>query len=195
MIKYVFENYNSKSVLKTKSKGKKVKRVRHNVIKKRTRNILILVLCIYALIGIVFFFYVRQVQSDFTEEITVEINGTTTSVLKMGELNLKPSESRDYAVNLKSKSDGEYKIDLNFSETTDGKLKDFINAEIACGEKKYTKTLRELLSGEDTITFICSLKGDVATRILIHYYMPIEVGNEAQGAVADFNVALTATYA
>ncbi len=163
------------------------------MIKRGTSRVLILALCIYALIGIVFFFYIRQAQSDFTEEITVEINGATTSVLKIGELNLKPGEDREYAVKLKSRADGEYKIGLNFAETTDGGLKGFIDTEITCGGETYTKTLLELLSGEEEIAFICPLKGDVATRIFIHYYMPIEVGNEAQGAVADFDVVLTAT--
>lgn len=146
------------------------------------------------LIGIGFFFYVRTAQNDFSKEITVEINGTTTSLLKIGELNLKPGEDCEYNVNLKSKATGDYKISLDFTEITYSELKNFINVEIIVRDDEiYTKTLSELLDGEENTEFICSLKGDVATRIHIRYYMPQEVGNEAQGKVADFNVVLTAT--
>lgn len=166
------------------------------MIKRRTRNILILTLCVYVLIGIAFFFYIRTVQNDFPKEITVEVNGTTTSLLKIGEFNLKPGEDREYVVNLKSKVSGDYKINLDFTEITYSELKRFINVGIIVrDDESYYRTLSELLDSEEKIEFMSSLKWDVATRILIRFHMPIEVGNEAQGTVADFNVVLTATYA
>lgn len=166
------------------------------MIKRRTRNILILTLCVYVLIGIAFFFYIRTVQNDFPKEITVEVNGTTTSLLKIGEFNLKPGEDREYVVNLKSKVSGDYKINLDFTEITYSELKRFINVEIIVrDDESYYRTLSELLDSEEKIEFMSSLKWDMATRILIRFHMPIEVGNEAQGTVADFNVVLTATYA
>ncbi|MBO6263022.1 MAG: hypothetical protein J6N93_01950 [Clostridia bacterium] len=163
------------------------------MIKRRTRNILILILIIFTLVGIALFFFIRQVQSDFSEEITVEIHGTTTSVLTVDDLNLKPGEYREYAVNLKSDVDIEYTIDLDFVETDDGGLKNFINTEIKCLDETHTKALCDLLNGEDKITFKCPLQKDVVTQIVIRYYMPIETGNEAQGTAADFNVVLTAS--
>ena len=162
------------------------------MIRRRARNILILILIIYTLVGIAFFFFVRQVQRDFKEEMTVEIHGNTTSVLAVDNLNLKPGEYREYAVNLKSDADVEYTIDLDFVETDDGGLKNFINTEIRCLDETHTKPLYDLLNGEEKITFNCQLQKNVVTQIFIRYYMPIETGNEAQGTAANFNVVLTA---
>ena len=141
------------------------------------------------------FFYVKSAQSDYRDEATIEINGTTTKTLKVNFPAFKPGEHYDYAVNLKCKAEGEYNVELEFSQTLDGGLKDYLSVEITCGDETYRNTLGVMLDGEEKPRFSRSLSADAVTKILFRFYMPVEVGNEAQGKVADFNVILTASIA
>lgn len=165
------------------------------MIRIRRRNVLILALIVFALIGLFFFFYVKSAQADYRDEATIELNGTTTKTLKVNFAAFKPGEHYEYAVNLKCKAEGDYNVELEFEQTLDGGLKDYLSVEIACGDETYRNTLSAMLDGGEKTRFGCSLSAEAVTKILFRFYMPVDVGNEAQGKVADFNVILTASIA
>lgn len=161
------------------------------MIRRRTRNVLILALCIFALLGSILLLCIKSWRKNSTE-ITVEIYGETSELLSVNKPDLKPGESYYYTVILACKAEGRYLITLQFEEIKKGGLENYVNVETSCNGTVYQSGLNELLESEDGITFICELKRSPATNIKILYSMPLEVGNEAQGTELDFNVSLTA---
>lgn len=129
--------------------------------------------------------------NQFIKNVTLEANGTTYEKLEYYATGIAPGESREYTINLFSKVDGNYDLELAFSEEGDSPLKEFVNVVVTCGDQQEEYTLKELFKGQK-INFTCrmGLKHDGA--IIVKFVLPADVGDEAQGAVADFVIKLTA---
>ena len=136
-------------------------------------------------------FYMIYAHETFEEGITVSENGVTEAVVEVRDLNLAPSESREYVINLVCKASGGYHITLEYEEQLDGGLKQFVNVAVRLGEETvYEGRLSKLLSGEEKIQFDGVLEEKTPLPITVIYEMPVSIGNEAQGTYADFDVRL-----
>ena len=162
--------------------------------KNRSINMLIVGFVLLSLMATALIFFLEDAKQRFPEDIEVKENGVTEGIMEVRDLKLHPSESREYSVNLYCEASGSYYIDLDFEETADGGLKPFIRVLVSAdGMPVYSGELTELLDGEGKISFEGELlsKDDEPYVISVQYLMPYDVGNEAQGTYADFDVHIT----
>ena len=153
---------------------------------------LFLVISVTTFVGIFMWFEIQNAHDDFGEDIVIESNGQTIKNFSIDDLMLNPGQSKDYMVNLVCKAEGTYSIILDFNEIKNGGLKNFVDVDVFVGESLIgTKTLDELLTDGQTLTFSVDLLGDKPVALKMVYKMSNEIKNEAQGTYADFDLKLT----
>lgn len=159
---------------------------------KKLHLILIAVVAVL-LAGVVMLAVVLFNNNEFIKNITLSPDGTTSEKLEFSANGMGPGgKPREYTINLKSKLSDRYIVTLEFEETEEGTLKNFVNVTLQFGdEEPTTYLLAELLDGQ-TVTFECNINSGATFSIKVTYAIPSEVGNEAQGATADFDIILTA---
>lgn len=159
--------------------------------RKKITNITLIVMCVIILLGVVLTIYFLTADKHV---IKVSIEPDTTKAIQFEELYLRPSESCEYTLSLSSEYAEEYRLTLRFEDqNTKLTLKDYAYVRIEKdGEVLCDTRLSEIFeqpSIELTVDFTDGKKNDI--RII--YYMPEDVGNEAQNAEADFTLLVTAT--
>lgn len=155
------------------------------------KYILLAAIAAVMILGVVILAVVISTGDDFVHNITLAENGRTMQKLEFSVSGLAPGGSREYTLNLKSQVDAHYSIALDFAEQGDGALKNFVDVTILCGEQSHTYSLADLFEGKTT-QFDLDIGRGRSAVITITYSMPQSVGNEAQGATADFVINLTA---
>ena len=141
-------------------------------------------------VGIMSYFVFNSPSDDVITNLNLTANGSKT--VEFDCLSLIPGESREYTVILKSNVAGDYSLSIELNEESDGTLKSFAYAKIeADGEVICDALLAELFSGDPLVLNARLSKKDSVT-LKITYYMPIEVGNEAENASADFDMVISA---
>lgn len=160
--------------------------------KNRSINMLIVGFIVLAMMAVGLFVFIEYAHDVFPENITVSAEGKTTTTLPIRDLHLIPAETKEYSVNLVCEASGDYNVILEFNEEKDGGMKGFVNVTVSCdGESIFEGSLVELFEKGKTLEFIRTIEADDPTVITFSYSMPREIGNEAQGTFADFNVLLT----
>lgn len=145
------------------------------------------------LLGLAILVAVLPTANDaFAREITLKDNDVTRETLEFSASGLKPGDTKEYTINLKGKSVGNYELSFEFVEVKKGALKNFVDVTLQYGKDSYTYRLYELLEGK-TVRFNCRIGAMDATVIKVIYSMSTSVGNEAQNETTDFRVNLTAT--
>ena len=129
---------------------------------------------------------ILQNNGNLEENTVVEINGETRKTLKADIKGLYPGKTVDYMISLTGDTAEEYSITLNFFGDNGGALKKYILVGIVTDNVSIEKSLQELLDGE-MVTL-----GQGASEITISYTMPIDTGDDAQGASIVFYVELNA---
>ncbi len=124
------------------------------------------------------------------DTISVDIGEGGTVAFE--DLALLPGEQTKYEIELKGEIETECEVTLSFEEKSDKTLKHYVYAKVEHnGEVIADKSLSELFEGE-VFKFKSDLtKGKIST-LTITYYMPADVGNEAENAEADFVLHITA---
>ena len=159
--------------------------------KNKNINMLMVSFLLLGILSIVLMVFLSDAQEKFEEDITVSANGVTEKILSVRELKLVPTDSKKYTVNLLCRASGGYGISLDFIEKADGGMKPFVNVSVKCdGLTVYKGKLSDLLDSAKVIEFDGELKADEPLKITVAYEMPGEVGNEAQGSYADFDIRL-----
>lgn len=153
----------------------------------------ILTLSVVALtvIGVLLWFNLKD-NGSLKDHTTITFNGETTKTLKAEIGGFYPGKSVDYTIEISDKGAADFNVSLVFrkndkvkpEENTLGK---YVNVRIAAGEETFEGNLEELF-GEETIKL-----GRNSQKITITYTMPLEIGNEAQGAEARFFIDITAS--
>ena len=142
------------------------------------------------LIGAIYFaFNLKNFKNLSVREVVV--NGDEThEVLEVADLKLIPSESKEYRIEITSHSTNEYSVTLDFVETNDGGMKEFVDVRLELdGQVLYEGKLMDLF-GDFTIDFNVFLKAKEASTVSIVYSMDSTVGNEAKKTFSDFNIDL-----
>ena len=160
--------------------------------KNRSINILIVALLLAAVMSVMLIVFIEEAHNNFEKNITVEANGVTESVIPVRDLQLVPTEKKEYSVNLVCEASGGYFVFLDFVEKKDGGMKPFVVVTVSCdGELVYKGSLAELLDTDKIVEFVSTLEADDPSVITFEYQMPRETGNEAQGTYSDFDVKLS----
>ena len=125
--------------------------------------------------------------------INVHINESSEKTLEFNDLCLLPGESCEYTIKLSGERSKQYDLSLAFTDVDEEKtLKDFVRVRIESGgETVSDELLADAFESEDIVLPI-DFENGKNTEILIVYYLPIDVGNEAKNAEAFFELKLTA---
>ena len=160
--------------------------------KIRFMRIALAVLSTLILIGVALMIYVL-VAFNNRNIIKINIENGETQAVEFKKLDLIPGEECNYTLSLSSKVADEYDILLVFRETEEHTLKDYARVRMESnGEVICDKLLAEMFTGNG-ISLSFRLVKDRSEDIQITYYLPEDVGNEAQNAEAAFELLITAS--
>ena len=126
--------------------------------------------------------------------IDVKLSGGESQTVTFESLTLVPGEACEYVVDFEKSGMDTYDLRMDFIEKQKGKtLKNFARVKILAGEELICdKLLAEAFEDESLVVpVVFSEKKNTELRIV--YYMPIEVGNEAKNAEAEFELLFTAS--
>lgn len=160
---------------------------------KSTMLLMLVAFCVAAMAGMGIIYYTQAAKDDFElgEDVTLRPEGETTITQEVTELNLVPGTSQSYSVDMKCKAENTYAINVAFTETGNNSLRQFVFVEVYLNGGLVGKmSLDELLRGK-TFDSECKLYADTAAILEFRYDMPLNVGNEAKGASASFDVTIT----
>lgn len=159
--------------------------------KNKNINMLIVGLLLLGLMAVMLIVFLGKAKEDFPKNITANENGVTESILAVRDLKLNPTESKEYSVNLVCAASGSYHIYLDYEEKEDGGMKPFIDVTVKFDDEViYEGELAALLDGDEVIQFEGELHETEPLVVSICYLMPYDIGNEAQGTYADFDIHL-----
>ncbi len=145
----------------------------------------VFVVCLMVILG----FAIWSIVDNFFKDPEVDFDSEGISeTVSINGLALVPGDEREYSFQLKCRDSGEYQVGLQMVEKIDGGLKEFINVTV---ELDGTVVLRGKLSdimGTSSVVLENHKFGRDSVELVITYEMPIDVGNEAMGAYADFDM-------
>jgi hypothetical protein len=141
--------------------------------------------------GITAFIYDSQFNY---QNIAVDVEDGMNETVEFKHLSLIPGGEAVYTVSFSSRLVETYIIDLSFNSEGVETLADYVRLKIDTteGTVKYM-LLRDYITGEK-IQLELRLNGDERTNVVFTYYMPSEVGNEAQCTEAEFSLKITAKH-
>ena len=126
--------------------------------------------------------------------IQVEVEDGEASVVEFEKLGLLPGQSVEYTLYLSS-SDGPTKtVHFDFHETADSPLADYVYVKMLFEGEEICDALLADVMTDLPIAFETDLSSGDQREVTVIYYMPEEVGNEAEGAEAWFDLYITAQF-
>ena len=156
--------------------------------RNKFKFIIVIISIVLSLTGVVVWGTLQNNNNKLEETTVIKVNGETNKTLKSEIKGFYPGKTADYVILFSGKAAQEYSISLNFFGDNGVALKKHIIVGISTKNGTIEKPLEELLAGE-----LINL-GRGITDIKITYKMPIDTGDEAQGASISFCVELSAKY-
>lgn len=154
-------------------------------------RIVLIIMSVFLLAGAVLTGYML-LNLDSRDIINVDIGRTGASAVDFSALQMKPGDSKEYVLSIGSELPGDCVMTIDFTETDDGKLKDFVYVVVeANGKVLCDKLLRDLFEAEEPIELDCKINKYERFDVKVKYYMPIEVDNSAKNTHSDFMIKIT----
>jgi hypothetical protein len=154
-------------------------------------------IAIGVMLGIIIFeviFAIRlYMRSNDDQSIDVKMEYGETEIVEFEKFGLIPGESTEYTLYLSTSDGSTSHVTMEFSEQDDSPLGDFVRVKILVNDEELCDELLADLFGGNDVT----ISGDISSdefKVTLVYYMPEEVGNEAENAEAWFNVNITAQF-
>ncbi len=161
------------------------------MVKKEAWRIFLLLFGILVLLCSCFLVYVFS-ESNYGNIIDVDIEDGVSEKVEFKSFHILPGESCSYVLRLNMKTAGDYKLQLDFERVSSHNLEKYVNVKILVGGRTLCDTpLFEFLSA-DCQGISYTMNSGLPENIEIIYYIPEEVGNEAQGAYTTFDLHITA---
>lgn len=131
---------------------------------------------------------------DERNVIEIELEESKTESLTFEDITLIPGEECEYIIRLEKTRLSKYDLALDFVDTDEEKtLKKFARVKIiADGEVICDELLADAFKN-DKIVLPVDFGEEKNTELKLVYYLPVEVGNEAKKAEADFELLVTAS--
>ena len=139
-------------------------------------------------------YFIVQTNRDYSM-IDVKLKENQNEyVVAFDHLGLAPGEQADYTVSLKGHRDVECDVFLSFTDKDESlTLKDYVYAKVSInGETVCDELLKDLFQ-KDRVELSYNFKNGEKYQVLVSYYMPLSVGDEAQNAEATFDLVITIT--
>lgn len=148
----------------------------------------ILTLCAVAtaFIGLLLWFNLKT-DGVLSSKTTLKIDSAATKTLTAEISGVSPGDSREYEINLAGDEASAYVVKLDFRKRGDGTLGKYLYVTVSTESVTVEKSLEELFDDGQVEL------GKNAEKITIRYSMPLDVGNEAQGANVFFYLDVIAS--
>ena len=161
--------------------------------KSKSFGIMIIGLALLLIMSIVMLLFIVRAHERFHSDLAITVDGVTEKTLTVPSLQLVPGSQEEYDVHVKCEASGLYEVEVFYYEKQNGGLKNFVNAVMTLGDERVHKgALRDLIDGEP-VRFDWTFEEGEAMTLTISYEMPIEIGNEAKGTSAGFDVKIKIT--
>lgn len=162
--------------------------------KKKVYLFFIIALCLAIFLGLTIFAFIYGAQDEFKKSVKLQAYGTTVKTYEINELALAPGDSKEYELIYYSSVSGAYKLQVNFVDKSGGTLKYYLNVEIEADGYKASGNLFALMAAEEGTELELYLEAKGTNSLKIRFIMPENIGNEAQGTTADFDIVVTARH-
>lgn len=158
--------------------------------RRKTANVILIVLSALILIGVILTVYLMTADKNI---IKVSIDSEEAQEINFTDLELRPGESCEYTLIFRDTLNARYLVELDFRDCEPTyTLKDYARLRIEHGgEVLCDDSLSSVFAGE-ALKLTVDFSEDKKNEFKIIYYMPEDVGNEAQNAEADFTLFVTA---
>lgn len=131
-------------------------------------------------------------ESNYGNIIDINIEDGECEKVEFKKIFILPGESCSYMLRLNMKAHGKYSLHLDFDMVDSHNLEKYVNVKVLVDGRTLCDTpLSELLS-EDNRGIDYLMSSWLPENVEIVYYIPEEVGNEAQGAYTTFDLNVTA---
>jgi len=152
----------------------------------------VIALSVVMMVGVGIMLYTNVTEDD-RNVIDIPLGEGDTKKITFESLALVPGEQCSYDIELDHEVQKQYDLILDFYEIEEKSLKDSARVRIESGGVPIYDELLATAFEDENIKFPVDFDKDMNTAFKVTYYMPLEVGNEAQGAEALFELRLTAT--
>ena len=160
--------------------------------RKNIMSVGIVIISVLIIIGILLLLWVHFTDSD-RNVIRVGLDMDESVPVDFEKLKLVPGESCEYTLSFSGKDSKRYDLALNFNETEKGSLRNYAKVKLVSGDEIiYDEYLKDAFDG-DPVALHVDFSKKLNTKLLVIFYMPIEIGNEAMGAEVYFNLLVSAT--
>lgn len=160
--------------------------------KLSVRDMLVLSLLIICSI-IVTWYMIDNIEHAEGDIVHVQVEDNVTKEVVFKKLDLAPGTSCDYTLILEREEVVGYDVVFEFEETEELNLKNYVYVKMEiCGEVFYEKLLADAFE-EESFSIHINHETPEDDDITVTYYLPEDVGNEAQSAKSTFKLLVTAT--
>lgn len=138
-----------------------------------------------------FLYFIIDTSDDFSEKVVIRNEGIVEEVLEVSNLSLIPGESKEYEVELVSIHEGKFFVILDYNQTENGGLEDYVDVVIMLdGGVLFKGKLSELFNDDFVVECKTIFVANQPQVLTITYTMDLSVGNEAKNTSSTFEIAL-----
>ena len=156
------------------------------------KRVLLIPMSILIIIGVILIgWYV--IASERINSITVRLDEGETQLVEFKHIGLIPGEQCEYKITVKGKHDFVMRLDfIEHDDPEKNNLKDFAFVKIISNGETILDELLVYAFDREEIVLPIDFSEKINTELTIIYYLPVEVGNEAKNAAADFDLKIRA---
>lgn len=159
--------------------------------KKKATDLVLAALCILILVGVGLSVYAAARDKNV---IRVDLEPSVTQAVEFEDLCLLPGETGEYRLNLNCETATPYTVTLQFVDRAPTyTLKDHAYVRIEKGDELLAEQRLADAFAAAPLQTVIDTAAEQACHIKITFYLPADVGNEAQNAEADFALLITAS--
>ena len=163
----------------------------NKVNQNRIKQIGLIVISVLILIGVALMLW-SMLTDDDRNNIDVDLSDGVSDAVLFEDLCLIPGDEASYRIRLKNDNAKQYELRLDFVEKGTATLKDFARVKVVNGEKVIYDEILATAFASDDIAFEVDFSREKNTELLIVYYLPLDIGNEAKSTEAVFELIFTA---
>ena len=160
--------------------------------KSKVMRIVLIASSVLIILGVALMGYMLATE-DERNVIELKLKDGATEAIQFESVRLLPGQECEYIISLDSERSEQYDLALDLVETEEGELGKFAYVKIMAGDEVlYDELLADAFEAEP-IVFPVDFTKDKNTELNVIYYLPLDVGNEAQRAEAVFDLLITAS--
>ncbi len=161
------------------------------VLNKRTETILTVSLVAITAIGLLIGTWLYVSQDKYINRKVLVLSDKEQTEMEVWLGGIAPGVDMSYTIDLKANRGDGFDVLMQFEPDVGNSLAKFLDVEVLVeGQSVGKGSLIEFLDGR-SLSFRADFKNKPRVEVTFIYSMGIDVGDEAQGATADFDIILT----